>query len=106
MTLYLNIRLFSLSSEESAVFNIMAKKKPLVDFDEKEAFNRASDFEYEFNPYVTPELQEFMRRKAKKHGVKPSMAIPSFLTVTSNLMGKAEVRVACIYILSNDLWLR
>ena len=77
----------------------------MVDFDEKEAFNRATDFDYEFNPYVTPELQEFMKRKAKKHGVTPSMAIPSFLTVTSNLMGKAEVRVTCFYILNNDLWL-
>ena len=76
----------------------MAKKKTMVDFSEKEAFDRATDFEYTYNPYVTSELQEFMKRKAKKHGVTPSMAIPSFLTVTSNLMGKAEVCGTCIYI--------
>ena len=69
----------------------MAKRKPSGSLDYKAAFDRASDYEYEHNPFVVPELRQFMKYKAKKHAVTPSMAIPSLLTVASNLMGKAEV---------------
>ena len=68
----------------------MATKKP-PSLDYKKAFDRASDYDYEHNPFVVPELLEFMKVRAKRAGVTPSMAIPSFLAVTSNLMGKAKV---------------
>ena len=68
----------------------MAKKKPAT-LDYKTAFARASDYEYEFTPFVVRELQDFMDVKAKRAGVTTSMAIPSFFGVASNLMGLAKV---------------
>ena len=51
--------LYSISVNYSTVFDnirrVMAKKKPLGSLDYKAAFDRASDYEYEFNPFVFPE---------------------------------------------------
>lgn len=69
----------------------MAKKRNFAIFDEKIAIDKALDFEFSKNVFVTPELKKFMELKGIQHAVTPSIFLPGFIVSTSNVMGMAKV---------------
>ena len=60
-------------------------------FDEKAAFDRAVDYKFVDDVFVTPELQKFLKLNGVQFAVDSKMFLPSFVAATANAMGMSKV---------------